>query len=331
MTDTVFPVSIVRDLQFAAPGEVSLRADLHLPQDVGARVPVIVWVHGGGWRFGDRHLAPDLSRFFARRGFAMAAIDYRLSHCAIFPAQIEDLKTAIRWLRSVADQYGLETEHIGLLGSSAGAHLSALAALSSRGTFEPRDAIHAGHSSGVQAVVAGYGPTDFLQIDSHRPPAGIVSDDPETLLLPRGMTRSAAPDSFESLLLGAPIEACPERVREANPIEYAAPGAPPFLILHGASDTTVPLNQSELLYDALAAHGNDVTLCVIEGLGHGFLNRTHLDDAPPRRMIVRRHVPGSGDRIEERIQPVFPTIEAFFRAHLTSAAAVDRAPAAAER
>jgi acetyl esterase/lipase len=331
MSDTVFPVSIVRDLEFAAPGEVSLRVDLHLPQGAGARVPVIVWVHGGGWRFGDRHLAPDLSRFFAQRGFAMAAIDYRLSHRALFPAQVEDLKTAIRWLRSVADSYGFDSERIGLLGSSAGAHLSALAALSRPGTFEPRDAIHVGHVSTVQAVVAGYGPTDFLQIDAHRPPDGTVSDDPETLLLPRGMTRSAAPDSFESLLVGAPIGACPERVRAANPVVYAAPGAPPFLILHGASDTTVPVHQSELLYDALAAHGNDVTLCVIEGLGHGFLNRTHLDDAPPRPMTMTRHVPGSGDRVEDRVQPVFPTIEAFFRAHLASDAVADRAPAAAER
>jgi hypothetical protein len=72
-------------------------------------------------------------------------------------------------------------------------------------------------------------------------------------------------------------------------------------------------------------------LCVIEGLGHGFLNRTHLDDAPPRLMTVTRHVPGSGDRVEDRVQSVFPTIEAFFRAHLASDAVADRAPAAAER
>ncbi len=310
------PVEIVRNLQYAAPGGAPLFADLHLPHGTGASVPAIAWLHGGGWRFGNRHLAPDLSRFFARSGFAMAAIDYRLSHQAVFPAQIEDVTTAIRWLRSVAPAYGLDRDRIGLWGSSAGGHLSALAGLTSDGLFARDGAPYAEHSNSVQAVVDGYGPTDFLQIDAHRPPEGTMSDDPETLLLPRGMGRSAEPDSFESLLLGRPIETCPDRVREANPLTYAAPGVPPFLILHGCSDTTVPVHQSELLYGALAAHDNDVSLCLIEGLGHGFLNRTHLDDGPAWWMTLRRHVRGAGERVERRAQPIFALVEAFFRTHL---------------
>jgi acetyl esterase/lipase len=130
------------------------------------------------------------------------------------------------------------------------------------------------------------------------------------------MTRSAAPDSFESLLVGAPIEHAVDRVRAANPIAYAAPGAPPFLILHGTSDTTVPVHQSEILYDALAAAGTDVSLCVIEGLGHGFLNRTHLDDGPPRRVMCRRYAAGDGERVETISQPIFGIIEAFLRSRL---------------
>lgn len=325
MTGVDYPVSIVRDLEYDAPGDVPLRADLYLPAGAGPRVPVVIWIHGGGWRFGSRRVAPDLSRFFARRGFAMAAIDYRSSARARFPAQIEDVKTAIRWLRSQAAEYGLDGQRIGLLGASAGGHLAALAALSPPGTFEPPGAPYAAHAGGVQAVVAGYAPSDFLQMDAHRPPAGTISADPETLRLPRGVTRAAQPDSFESLLLGAPIESCPDRVRQANPLAYAGADAPPFLLLHGGSDTTVPLHQSEILFDALAAHGTDVTLCVIDGLGHGFLNRTHLDDGPTRRMTVRQAAQAGR---EQAVQPVFPLIEAFFRRHLAAGTPAGRNAAA---
>jgi acetyl esterase/lipase len=304
------PVRVVRDLLFAAPGGVPLLADLFLPLETREPPPVIVWVHAGGWRFGSRHLAPDLSRFFAARGFAMVTIDYRLTRHATFPAQLEDVKTALDWLRSSAGTYGFDADRVGLWGSSAGAHLSTLVAFTASGA----SAAHLHPLPG--AVVAGYPPVDFLQLDAHRPPAGTISADPETLLLPRPNMRSADPDSFESLLLGAPIETCPERVREANPLTYVGPHAPPFLILHGLADTTIPPHQSVLLYEALASHGGDATLCLIEGLGHGFLHRTHLDEAPPRRMMVRRHQAGQGETTETLAQPIFPLIERFFTTHL---------------
>lgn len=311
-----FPVTPVADVQFAAPGGTPLSADLFLPDNPLAPPPIVVWVHGGGWRFGNRRIAPDLSRFFAQSGFAMAAVDYRLTNRAIFPAQIEDLKTAIRWLRSVASTYGLDRDRIGVMGASAGGHLAALAGLTPAGSFEPDDAEYRDESSEVQAVVAGYPPVDFLQLDIHRPPEGTVSDDPENLRMRRGPDlRATDADSFESMLLGSPIAACPDRVRQANPIAYARSGAPPFLILHGTSDTTIGFQQSRILYDALARHGNDVTLCLIETLGHGFLSRTHLDDGPPRRMTVHHHHQGE-EQVDQRCQPIFPSIEAFFAAHL---------------
>lgn len=310
-----YPVRAVRDVRFASPGGVALYADLFLPQGI-ATPPVIVWVHAGGWRFGSRHLAPNLWRFFAERGIAMAAIDYRLTSHATFPAQIEDLKTAIRWLRSIGASYGLDASRIGLWGSSAGGHLSALAALTPGGAFEPSGGPYEGLSTRVRAVVAGYPPVDFLQMDLHRPPCGTTSADPETLLLPRPDMRSADPDSFESRLVGAPIETCPERVREANPLTYAGPQAPPFLILHGLSDTTIPPHQSVLLYEGLAAHGNDVTLCMIEALGHGFLHRSHLDEGPVRSMTVTRRAAGGREESETVAQPVFPLVERFFAEHL---------------
>jgi acetyl esterase/lipase len=271
---------------------------------------VIVWVHGGGWRFGGRRAAPDLARFFASRGFAMAAIEYRLTNRAIFPAQIEDLRTAIRWLRSTAGQYGLDGNRIGLWGASAGGHLSALAALAPDGLFDRDGMPYADQPAAVQAVVEGYGPIDFLQLDAHRPPDGTVSEDPENLRMPRGL-RSVDARSFESMLLGAPIETCPERVQAANPLTYAHPGAPPFLIVHGLADTTIAPHQSELLYESLASRGNDVTLCLVPGLGHGFFNRTHLDDGRAWTLTLKR--PGG---TEQRVQPVFATVETFFRTHL---------------
>lgn len=311
-----YPVRLLADLPFAEPDGVRLLADLYLPEGAPRPLPVLLWLHGGGWRYGDRRLAPDLSRYFAQAGFAMLAIEYRLSTQALFPAQIQDVMSALRWTRAGAAQHGLDPERVGLIGSSAGGHLAALAALAPPGRFDPPGAAAAPPPGRVRAVVVGYAPTDFLQIDPHRPPEGTVSDDPEHLGLPRSIRSSAQAGSFESLLLGAPIETCPSRVQEANPAAYAAAGAPPFLILHGLSDTAVPPHQSELLYDALKAAGSAVTLGLIEGLGHGFLHRTHLDDGPPRRWRIRGHQPGRGERVGEADRPVFATIESFFRAHL---------------
>ena len=312
------PVRVVRDLVFAEPQGLALHADLYLPDPIEGAVPVIVWVHGGGWRFGDRTVGPDLSRFFAERGFAMAAVDYRSTRQAIFPAQAEDLKTAIRWLRATASEYGIDPERIGMWGVSAGAHLSAMTALAPDGMFVPADAPYADQRARVQAVVAGYGPYDFMLMDARRPEPGTVQRDPEELRLPREGMRSADPDSFESLLLGAPIDSCPERVNAANPLLHAAPGAPPVLIVHGLSDTVIPAHQSELLFEALAAQGNDVTLALVEGVGHGFLNRTHLDDTPGRRIEVRRRQ-GS----EWTLRPVFPLVEGFFTTRLQQTVSFD--------
>ncbi|WP_256761963.1 alpha/beta hydrolase [Cohnella sp. WQ 127256] len=306
---------IVQDLVYASPHGKPLLADLYVPQGVKYPIPVILWLHGGGWKIGDRKLGPDLSRYFAERGFAMASIDYRLSGEARFPAQIEDVKTAVRWLRAVADQYGLDPEHIGLWGSSAGGHLAALAGTTGSGMLTGDTLEHSEYSSDVQAVVDGYGPTDFLQMDDHRLTTEQASDDPESVRLHPGK-RSADVDSPESLLLGAPIGDCPERVREANPITYVKKDLPPFLILHGLSDLAVPAHQSELLYEALTACGNDATLCFIPGLGHGFFNRNDLGQDEPLSMSVQ----SSSDSLPEWLAPgqtlTHDLIESFFRYYL---------------
>lgn len=308
------PVELVPDLVYTRPGGSPQLLDLYLPRGFARPLPVIVWLHGGGWRLGDRRLGPDLRRFFAARGFAMAGVDYRLSGEAVFPAQLHDVRAAVRWLRAHAEQYGLDGRRIGLWGSSAGGHLAALAALTGDGPLAGETPEHLEQPGDVQAVVDGYGPVDFLQIDAHRQPAGPQGDDPELARMP-ALKPSADPESFESLLIGAPIEDRPDLVRAASPLTYARPGAPPFLILHGLADAAVPAHQSELLYAALAAHGNDVTLCLVEGEGHSFLNRDDFGQAP-RAVTVRRSAGGRPEVVTDGPPLTFATIEAFFRRHL---------------
>jgi acetyl esterase/lipase len=212
------------------------------------------------------------------------------------------------------------------MGASAGGHLASLAGLAPPGAFEHAGGACADESSAVQAVVAAYAPIDFLQLDAHRAPPGTPSDDPEHLPMPPGIL-SADPDSFESLLLGAPIAACPERVREANPLTYLGAHPPPFLILHGLADTSVPPQQSELLFEALAARRAEVTLVLAERLGHGFLTRTHLDDRGPARLQVR-WCRGGVRGGAPQVSAILPLVQAFFRAHLGAAGATPGAESA---
>lgn len=311
----LYEVKVLSDLEFAAPNGKSLLLDLYLPIGVEKPVPVIVWLHGGGWRIGDRKLGPDLRVLFAERGFAMASIEYRLSGEAIFPAQIHDVKVAIRWIRSVANEYGLDSENIGLWGSSAGGHLAALAGTTGEGILEDFELGFADFSSDVKAVVDGYGPTDFLQMDAYSNTEVAASDDPESNRLGRPKNHEAT-DSPESQLLGAPILSVPHLVREANPITYIKTGLPPFLIMHGLNDSAVAAHQSVLLYEALIAKGNEATLCLIEGLGHAFFNKNDLDDKGTYSATFRRAGDGETEYIRHREIRIFEMIEEFFQKHL---------------
>jgi acetyl esterase/lipase len=186
-------------------------------------------------------------------GYAIASINYRLSQHALFPAQIEDCKAAVRWLRAHAAQYGLDAARFGAWGPSAGGHLVAM--LGTTGNVAELDVgEHLEASSRVQAVVDYFGPTDFLQMDAHRMPKGKVHD---------------AADSPESELVGGPIQENADRVAAANPITYVSPDAPPFLIVHGELDPLVPHHQSELLVAALKRAGVPVTFYTVVGAGHG--------------------------------------------------------------
>ena len=154
----------MKTLTYASRGGQDLVLDLYLPQKVGGRLPVIVFLHGGGWSGGTRTTGPDFKRFFAQDGFAVASIEYRLTPSVTFPSNVEDVKTAIRWLRANHETYGLDPGRIGLWGTSAGGHLAAVAGLAPRGTFEGEDNLT--QSSAVQCVLDAYGPTAFTLMDA---------------------------------------------------------------------------------------------------------------------------------------------------------------------
>jgi len=293
-----FEVELSADLVYTISGGRPRLLDLYIPRGAARPMPVIVWLHAGGWRAGDRKQAPDLSRHFASHGFAMASIDYRLSGEATFPAQLHDVKAAIRWLRAHGGGYGIDGGRIGLWGASAGGHLATLAALTPTNELgRPDDGAneHRDVPTDVQAVVTAYAPIDFLSMDAQRDEARIAVEDPSAFVLPAG-ARTADARSYESLLIGAPINDRPDLARAASPLTYMAAGAPPFLIVHGRSDRAVPVQQSELLQEALARCGTDVTLHLVDERGHGFLDRA--DAAPARTLAVietffRRHLTGS--------------------------------------
>ena len=224
-----------------------LKMDVIFPRETGKPVPAIVWICGGGWLEMSTcaHLAYLTE--LARCGFVVASVQYRTSNEAKFPAQLTDVKAAIRYLRAHADSYHLDPRKIGVMGESAGGQLTAMAALTGNDrTFDKGDYLQ--YSSAVQAACPWYVPTDVTKMPVN---------------IPRDM--QAAP---ESLLIGMNASLHMEEALKACPISYVTEDAPPFLILHGTDDHTVPFQQSEILHDALEARGNDVTLLAIQGADH---------------------------------------------------------------
>ena len=252
-------VTVHRDLPYVTQGHYRQKLDLYLPGGTQP-LPLIVWVHGGAFRLGGKGDKVPLK--YVDRGYAVASINYRLSQHALFPAQIEDCKAAVRWLRAHAAQFGLAPQRFAAWGESAGGHLAAM--LGVTGHVRALEAgEHLDVSSRVQAVVDYFGPTDFLQMDAHREPGGQVHD---------------SPDSPESELVGGPIREHPDRVARANPVTYVQPDAAPFLIVHGEVDPLVPHHQSELLVAALQEAGVSVSFYTVRGAGHGGFT----DPAVPR-------------------------------------------------
>jgi acetyl esterase/lipase len=245
---------------FARVDTIDLKIDLYLPPPrydfsgaesvlvAGAsQRPVILWMHGGGWRGGSR--GEDSPAYtFVDSGFVVASIDYRFSQQATWPAQLHDAKAAVRWLRAHAVDLRLDTARVVAWGNSAGGHIAALLGVTSPAdSLEGRVGADTGTSSRVRAVVDFYGPSNFLEY------------------IPRRWT------SWSSVgqLLGCGVSKCLERARLASPVTYASPGDPPFFITHGLADSTVPFSQSVALDSALQAAGVHVEFAPVSGADHG--------------------------------------------------------------
>jgi acetyl esterase/lipase len=277
--------------------------DLFVPDDVSGKVPVVVYVHGGGWRGGSKDALRDQAKeALLNAGFAVATINYTLVNTAIFPQQIYDLKAVIRFLRANANNYGL-SHRVGIWGGSAGGQLVALAGTSC--DVPELEGITPGNqgikkSSCPDAVVDFYGPTDFLQMHTH------IENSAETTYL-----------GCDSLL------ECPERVAAANPIAHIDAGSrryteslPPFLIAHGDADTAVPISQSNILYTALDQACADVTLYVLEGAGHVF-DGQGLMDGPEYPDTTSLHSEDCEIQAGSKTTPLtYQTLVDFFTEHL---------------
>jgi acetyl esterase/lipase len=241
----------------------SQKLDIYLPDQGDGPFPVIVSLHGGafmGCDKADLQILPMLEGL--KRGHAVVGVNYRLSGEATFPALVHDVKAAVRWIRVHAAEHRLDGSRIAAWGGSAGGYLSLMLGTSARiPELEDPSLGNADQPTDVQAVVAWYGPSDFLAMDAQLEASGMPPME--------GMHHSGA-QSPESLLLGAKITEIPDRVRAANPGTYVRPGAPPFLIQHGTRDAVVPAHQSVNLASQLRAvlGPERVTLELLEGAEH---------------------------------------------------------------
>jgi len=239
----VADATIHRDLVYKTVNGAVLTLDLYCPEKVSGPAPVIVWIHGGAWRRGGKRKCPAVA--LVPDGYAVASIDYRLSSTAPFPAQIEDCKAAVRWLRANAAKYNLNADRIGVWGMSAGGHLAALLGTSGGVPELEGSGDNMQYSSRVQAVCAVAGPTNLPAL---------------TNVGPKRMS------AIEGLL-GGPLEKDKEKAIAASPIHYVSKDDPPFLIVHGGGDRVIPVEQSQRFYEELRKVGVNATLKILP-VGH---------------------------------------------------------------
>jgi acetyl esterase/lipase len=243
---------VVRDVVYGHGGSRALRMHLVKPKSPPpGLMPVVVYIHGGAWRSGSKEGGLPLLKDLARKGYFGASIEYRFSAEAKFPAQIEDCKCAIRFLREKATEYKLDPDRVGVWGSSAGGYLAALLGTSGGVKELEGSGGWPERSSRVQAVVDWFGPTDFLTMGKNE-----IDHD--------------AADSPESQLIGGPIQENKEKTAKSSPLTYVSADDPPFLLMHGDQDNLVPPAQSERLQEALTKAGVKSVLKLLPGQRHGF-------------------------------------------------------------
>lgn len=257
-------LKILEDLDYVGDNNPRQTLNLFLPTNAtSTNLPLIVFIHGGGWRAGDKKYGLNKLRpYLADGSYAGASIGYRLTDEAVWPAQIHDCKAAIRYLRATARNHGIDPERIGIWGTSAGGHLVSMLGVSG-GVAELEGTLgdHDETDSRVQAVINFYGPSQLLT----------MNDFDSTM-------DHNAPDSPESKLIGAPIQQAKENTRAASPMQYVSKDDAPILHVHGDKDKLVPLNQSRVFDQALREVGVASTLLTVVGGGHGGFKNPQVNE-----------------------------------------------------
>ena len=242
-----------RDLIYGKGGDTDLRLNLAMPKSGDGPFPAVVFLHGQGWRAGDRSEMDPLAKGIARLGYVGVTIEYRLVPLARFPAQVEDCKAAIRWMRARAAQYRIDPRRIGVVGFSAGGYLAAMLGVTTTANGIEGGSGASLQSSAVEAVVSFFGPTDFT-------------------------TRDWPPDLETEVIvpfLGGSLADKPDVYWKASPINLVTKDAPPFLFFHGAEDALVPIDQSRRLAASLQRVGVPARVVAFEHEGHGFTDATN--------------------------------------------------------
>jgi acetyl esterase/lipase len=250
-------IKMEKDISYIPEGNEAQKLDLYLPEKAADKpLPLIVHIHGGGWRGGSKFPCPVA--MMVLKGYAVASVEYRFSQKAIFPAQIQDCQAALRWLRAHAKEYNLDTEHVGAVGGSAGGHLSALVGTAGGKDAFPKIGGNEEQSDRVQAVCDIFGPADFNTVVQQ------AADDKNV----KNIFEFNTPGDPYSLLIGSKLDDKP-KADAVSPVHYVSKDNPPFVILHGTHDTLVPYAQSEEFAAVLKEKGVAVWLQKLPGAGHG--------------------------------------------------------------
>jgi acetyl esterase/lipase len=253
----------IQDVVYATVDGKALALDVHLPANV-AQPSLIVWVHGGAWNAGTKAQYP---KELVASGFAVASVDFRQTSEARFPANVHDIKAAIRFLRAKAGQYGYRSDRVAIAGASSGAHLAALVGVTNGDAdLEGKVGDQLAASSSVQAIVSYFGASNLTTILAQSTPFGL----------------SVRKPALERLL-GALPESTPELAKQASPVFHVDRSDPPLLLLHGDQDPQMPINQSHELEGAYEKLGLDVDLVVLHGVAHG--GDAFFADEPLRRAV----------------------------------------------
>ena len=241
---------VIKDVEYASIGDRSLGLDLYVPKNNSVD-GIIVWIHGGAWRSGSKDKVPVLG--FVEKGWAIASVDYRLSGEARFPAQIHDIKAAIRFLRAKSDAYGLRTDNVIIIGSSAGGHLAALAGVTNGDKYlEGSVGGFRNESSEIQGIISLYGASNLTTILNQSTPHGLS-------------VRVPALDLF----IGGQPDVLVEETRLASPVFHVDANDPPLLMIHGDQDPQMPINQSHELEGKYESVGASVIFEALHGAKHG--------------------------------------------------------------